>query len=79
MSRDIVEVMKRIRPLLATGGVNLAGFEDIERRLCFAAPELHKAYWLPLCQWLSATLPNPTATDAPDWLREVSDIIEARK
>lgn len=78
MSRKIADVMERIKPLLVKGGVDLTEFERLEHALGFAAPELHIGYWRPLCEWLASVLPNPTLPDAPQWVRDVSDIIEGR-
>lgn len=78
MKRDITKVMERIRPLLIIGGVDTTEFDRLYRNLSFVAPELHGGYWPLLCGWLARACPNPTLPDAPDWVRTISDIIEAR-
>lgn len=79
MKRDITEVMERIKPLLVAGGVDTKEFDRLYSSLGFVAPELRGGYWLPLCEWLAKNCPNPTLPSAPAWVRELSDIVEARK
>jgi hypothetical protein len=78
-SRDILKVMKRIRPFLVWGGVDRAEFDKLYRSAWFMAPEVRGVYWSPLCCWLSTNLPDPTLPSAPSWAVRVSDIVEARR
>lgn len=76
--RDIAEVLKQLRPLLEQGGVEMGEFNDIESSVAFASPENYKLHWARLCEMLEDTLPEPKP-GAPQWVRDVADIITGRK
>lgn len=76
--RDVSEVMKQLRPLLVQGAVDMGEFNDLESSVAFAPPESEKLHWERLCEMLEETLPEPNA-NAPQWVRDVADIITGRK
>ena len=76
--RDLSEVMKRIRPLLEQGGGDLAEFDNIASSVAFAPPEGDGLNWRRLCELLEDTLPEPKP-NAPAWVREIADIVAAKK
>lgn len=78
-TREITEVMDRLRPILVRGGVDVGRFEVIYRGAGFRAPEERGLDWLLLCEWLGATLQNPKLSTTPAWVVEVSDIVEGRR
>lgn len=79
MRRDITKVMDQLRPALTAGGVDLRGLDSMQQAVGFTAPEEMRMRWEELCLWLETVCPDPKHPDAPQWVREVSDIIEGRK
>ncbi len=41
----------------------------------FRAPEIQHLSWQALCGCLEDHLPDPTATDAPEWVLRIKDIM----
>lgn len=78
VKRDLLAVMERLRPLLVQGKVDLEEFERIKTSVGFTPPENEKLYWGLLCEFLEESLPPPMP-DAPEWVREVADIIAGKK
>lgn len=79
--RDISEVIDRVVAKLPSTGYDYlrADLHKLKRSVFYRAPEQDSSNWGDLCMLLTNALPPPTSRSAPEWVKEISDIVEGRK
>ena len=78
-SRDIVEVIDAILPVLPADHEAVKLLEKVRYDAMYKAPEMHWYCWRDLTLVLNVKLPDPLAPDAPEWAKKIQRIVTGQE
>ncbi len=53
----------------------LVDLRSLRQSVQYTAPELMRLRWIQLSEILNDALPDPTSTDAPEWVKRIASLV----